>query len=128
MTYPIAGIANGPAAVQTMTGPSATAPIRQKMASLFDQIDSAGAGSISAAQFSAAFAAGNPPSGFQTLGASTVFSRLDPQRTGSVSRNEFVNGMTALSVSLRSASGNDADGDSDRKSGGTSGAVVDTTA
>jgi hypothetical protein len=129
MSYEIAGIANEPAPLQTMTGPSATAPVRQKMSSLFDQIDSAGTGSIDAAQFAAAFAAGNPPAGFQALGAGAVFARLDARGTGSVSRSEFISGMTALSVGLRGAATGDGDGDGDKSPAtGTGGAIVNTTA
>ena len=105
MSFEIAGVSAGATAIQTMTGPSATAPARQKMSSLFDQIDTAGNGSITNAQFAQAFQTMNPPPGFQAMGADAVYSQLDPQKTGSVSRSDFVNTMSMLSTSLRSASG-----------------------
>jgi len=89
------------AQVQTMTGPSASMPTRQKMSSLYNQIDAAGAGSISQAQFTAAFQALSPPAAFQQMGAGAVFATLDPSNSGSVSRPDFINGMSSLSVSLR---------------------------
>lgn len=89
--------------MQTMTGPSPSWPARQKMSALFDKIDTAGSGSITASQFSSAFQTMSPPAGFKAAGAGAVFAKLDPQGTGSVSRNDFVNAMSAMSLAARAA-------------------------
>ena len=74
---------------------------REKMSSLFDSIDTSGSGSISQAQFSAAFATKNPPAVFQNAGADSIWSTLDPAGTGSVSKANFVSTMSGLMASLR---------------------------
>jgi hypothetical protein len=44
----------------------------------------------------------NPPPVFQKQGAGAIFAALDPNGTGSVSKQDFVSGMSSLMVSLRS--------------------------
>jgi Ca2+-binding EF-hand superfamily protein len=100
--------AAGASPVQTMTGPSAAMPTRQKMSALFDQIDTAGSGRIDAAQLQQAYATLKPPAGFQSLGPSALMQHLDPAGSGSVSRSHFVNVMSSLSNQLRSAAVTDA--------------------
>jgi Ca2+-binding EF-hand superfamily protein len=100
MSNAIVGVASGSTAVQTMTGPSPTMAARPKMSSLFTQIDAAGSGSITRAQFANAFQTMNPPAGFRAMGENAVYAQLDPNDSGSVSRNTFVNAMSALSHSL----------------------------
>jgi Ca2+-binding EF-hand superfamily protein len=68
---------------------------------LFTSIDSSGSGHITAAQFNQAFQTANPPAVFQKAGASAIFSALDPNGSGSVSKQAFVSGMASLMVSLR---------------------------
>jgi Ca2+-binding EF-hand superfamily protein len=103
MTNAISGMggASAYAGVQTMTGPSAMAPTREKMTRLYNQIDTSGAGSISQSQFSSAFQSLAKPASFQALGASAVFSQLGGAAGGNVSRSEFINGMSALSARLK---------------------------
>ncbi len=72
-----------------------------KMSNLFDQIDTTGSGTITKAQFEQAFQKLNPPGSFQAAGADAVWSKLDPNGTGSVSKQDFVNGMTTLMKQLR---------------------------
>jgi len=91
------------AATDTVSGASRGAPPQQKMSMLFDSIDTSGAGTISKAQFQQAFQTSNPPAVFRQQGANAVFSALDPGRTGSVSRQDFVSGMSGLMASLREA-------------------------
>ena len=76
----------------------------RKMTNLFQQIDSSGSGTITQAQFKQAYAQQNPPAVFKAMGADAIFSKLDPQGTGSVSQQDFVSGMTGLMRSLRGQS------------------------
>ena len=73
----------------------------QKMANLFQQIDTSGSGTITKAQFEQAFQTMNPPGSIKSLGADAVFSKLDPNGTGSVSKQDFVNGMSSMMLQLR---------------------------
>lgn len=97
----ISGIGGGYSAGQVMSGASMPSPPSQKMANLFDQIDSSGSGSITEAQFSAAFSANNPPASVRAQGAAAIYQQLDPTNSGSVSRSDFVNGMTKILAGLR---------------------------
>ena len=103
MSMSVNGVGGG-AGASIVSGASSRLPPQQKMANLYNQIDSAGTGSITQAQFTQAFNAMNPPSVFKNAGASTVYNHLDPNGTGSVSRTDFINGMKSLMVSLRSGS------------------------
>ena len=118
----------GASAVHTMTGASANAPTRQKMSMLFDKIDASGSGSITSSQLSQAFATLHPPAGFQALGANALFSTLDAQHAGSVSKADFVNTMSALSRKLQSATAYAPTGTPTVALGGTKGVTINTTA
>ena len=87
--------------LHAISGASSSGPPQQKMSDLFDSIDTAGTGSITQAQFDQAFQTKNPPAVFQQQGADATFAALDPNGTGSVSRQDFVSGMSKLMVSLR---------------------------
>ena len=73
----------------------------QKMANLFDTMDSSGTGAITKTQLEEAFQTQNPPPGFKAMGADAIFAKLDPNNTGSVSQADFVSGMTSLASTLR---------------------------
>jgi len=108
MSIAISGMSGTGGAIQAMSGASAGLPPQQKMTLLYDKIDNSGSGSISQDQFNNAFQSMNPPAAFQQQGASAVFAALDPGGTGSVSKSDFVSGMSQLMASLRaggSASG-----------------------
>lgn len=92
------GMAGAP---QAMTGASMRMPPSQKMSNVFAQIDTNNTGVISKAQFTQAFNALNPPSGFKAMGAGAVFSKLDTSNTGSVSKQQFVSGMTQMMSDVR---------------------------
>jgi hypothetical protein len=83
----ISGIASSSAssALHAVSGASSGAPPQQKMANLFDSIDSSGSGSITQSQFAQAFQSKNPPAVFQKQGADAIFASLDPTGTGQVS-------------------------------------------
>jgi hypothetical protein len=73
----------------------------QKMSSLFDQIDSSGSGTITKAQFEQAFKTLNTSANFQVQGADAVWAKLDPNKTGSVSKQNFVKSMATQMKALR---------------------------
>jgi hypothetical protein len=81
---------------------SASAPMApaQKMSNLFDQIDTSGSGAISQSQFTKAFQTMAPPASFQSVGADAVWKKLDPNGTGSVSKQDFVSSMTTIMKQL----------------------------
>ena len=94
---------SGAWAPQAMTGASARMPPAAKMASLFEKIDSSGAGSISKAQFIQAFQTMKPTAGFRAMGPDAVFSALNPSGSGAVTKADFVSGMTQLMARFRGA-------------------------
>lgn len=83
------------------TGASMRMPPAQKMAALFDKVDTSGIGTMTKSQFDHAFQTANPPKGFQKLGADAIWAKLDPNETGSVSKQDFVSTMTALMSQIR---------------------------
>lgn len=92
----------GAASPQLVSGASMRMPPNQKMSNLFSAIDTSGSGSVSQSQFNQAFSTMNPPGVFKAQGASAIWNQLDPNHTGSVSKQDFVNTMKQLMVSLRS--------------------------
>ena len=100
MNMAISGM-GGAAAAQAMSGASMRMPPAQKMSNLFDKIDTSGSGTITKAQFEQAFQAMNPPKGVQAAGADAICAKLDPNGTGSVSKQDFVSSMTTQMSELR---------------------------
>ncbi len=88
-----------------VSGASWKMPPQQKMTSLYNQIDTSGAGSINQTQFNQAFQTLNPPTAFKNAGAASVWNALDPSGSGQVSQQDFVNGMKNLMVQLRQGNG-----------------------
>ncbi|MGC2599853.1 MAG: hypothetical protein WA384_00680 [Rhodomicrobium sp.] len=101
MTAPISAI-QGSHAPQTMSGASANASPGQKMSNVFASVTTPGSGVITQSQFNTAFNTMNPPAAFQQMGANAVFANLDPNSTGSVSRQNFIQGMTSLISQVKS--------------------------
>lgn len=99
-----AGGAGITASTSATSGASYGGP-QQKATSLYNSIDTSGAGSISQQQFNQAFATQNPPAVFQQQGVDATFSALDPSGSGSVSKSDFISGMAQMMVSLRSDGG-----------------------
>ena len=91
--------------MHAVSGASSSGPPQQKMTDLFNSIDTSGSGSITRAQFDQAFQSKNPPSVFQKQGADAIFAALDPNGTGSVSKQDFVATMSKLMASLRADNG-----------------------
>jgi Ca2+-binding EF-hand superfamily protein len=104
MSMSVAAI-GGSGGLQAMSGASTGMPPQQKMTSLYNQIDTNGAGSITQQQFTQAFQTLNPPPVFQQQGAGAIFAALDPNSTGTVSKQDFISGMTGLMASLRAEGG-----------------------
>ena len=86
---------------QVISGTSARMSPAQKMSTLFDKIDTSGSGTITKAQFEQAFQNLTPPKGVQQMGADGIWARLDPNGTGSVSKQDFVSNMTSLMSQVR---------------------------
>ncbi len=96
------GVGSG-ASFQAMTGASARQPLAQQYNNMFSQLTTPGSGVVTKDQFTQAFSSLNPPSNFQSMGASAVFSALDPSNSGAVSRQDFIQGLKALSAQLNSS-------------------------
>jgi len=82
------------------SGASAPMPPTQKFSNLFSAIDTSGSGSITKSQFETAFAQLNPPGAFKAAGADAIWSKLDPNGTGSVNQQDFVSTMTSTMKQL----------------------------
>ena len=76
-------------------------PPQMKMSNLFQAIDTDNSGSIDKSELQKAFNTLKPPAAFQKAGVDSVWNALDPNNTGSVSRQDFVNTMKQLMVELR---------------------------
>lgn len=101
MTTAISGIGGNSATPQVWSGASMRTTSSQKMANLFDQIDTSGSGTITKAQFEQAFQTMSPPQAAQQAGADALWAKLDPNGTGSVSKQDFVSGMQSAMSQLR---------------------------
>ncbi|MBS4095950.1 MAG: EF-hand domain-containing protein [Sulfuricella sp.] len=100
MSMAISGMGSA-AAPQAMSGASGRMPPAQKIANLFDKIDSSGSGTITKAQFEQAFQNQKMPQAFKAMGADAIFSKLDSSGSGSISKQDFVNGMKSLMSQVR---------------------------
>ena len=103
MSMSISGVGAGNA--QIWSGASMRQAPAQKMAALFQHIDTGSTGTISKAQFTQSFQSLNPPNAFKQSGPDAVWAKLDPNGSGSVSKQNFVSGMTSMMTSLRQAHG-----------------------
>lgn len=81
-------------------GPGSKPPVspQQKMANLFQQIDTTNSGRITKAQFEQAFNKGVLPPAVKAAGVDAAFSKLDPSGSGSVSKQDFIKGMEAMAA------------------------------
>lgn len=98
------------------TGASTRMSPQQKYSNVFDQIDTAGSGTITKSQFEQAFSSLKMPPSFRRAGADSVFSQLDPNGTGSASKQNFVSGMIDQMKAMRASRAQSApssDGDAD---------------
>jgi len=82
---------------QAMTGASARQPLSQQYSSIFSQITTPGSGVVTRDQFTQSFSGLGAPASFQSLGADAIFSALDSSNSGSVSRQDFIQGLLQLS-------------------------------
>lgn len=100
MSSPVSSPA-GTSGAWPMTGASAPMPPQNRMSNLFAAIDTQKAGAITQVQLNSAFQTLNPPANFKAFGADNLWNALDPNKSGSVSRSDFVSTMTGLMTSLR---------------------------
>ncbi len=68
----------------------------QRLGNLFQQIDTSGSGQITRAQFNNAFSDLSLPISIKEMGKDAVFGKLDPNGTGTVTKQEFIKGMEPL--------------------------------
>ncbi len=103
----VSGVSNMRDAAMPQAKPAASKPIspQQKLSNLFQQIDTAGTGRISKAQFEQAFTKINPPPAVKAIGVEAAFSKLDPSGTGSVSKQDFIKGMESLMAQAQAKAG-----------------------
>ncbi len=94
MNMSVNGMGGG-SAPMTMSGASMRSPPPQRMAKLYDKIDTSGSGSITKAQFEQAFASLKSPPAIQVAGIDALWEKLDPKGSGAVSKEEFIKNMTA---------------------------------
>ena len=80
--------------VAAVASPSATS--QQKIANLFQQIDSSGTGHITKSQFEQAFSKLNLPASVKGVGLEAAYKKLDPSGTGVVSKKDFIAGLESL--------------------------------
>lgn len=92
----INGISGMGAMPQAMSGASMRMPPQQKMSTLFQQIDTAGTGSITKSQFENAFNNMNPPAAFKAIGLDSVWAKLDPSGSGQASKQDFIAAMKTM--------------------------------
>lgn len=78
------------------SGQAASSSPQQNINNLFQQIDSAGSGRITKAQFQQAFNKLNLPASIKGIGQEAAYSKLDPSGSGVVSKQDFIRGMHAL--------------------------------
>jgi hypothetical protein len=100
MSMDLAGVAAAAATPHVWSGASPSMAPTQKMTALFQGIDASGSGSITRAQFDQAFQTQNPPSGFKAMGADAIFNSIAPAGSSTVSKQDFVQGMTSLMARL----------------------------
>lgn len=94
---------NSTSSSSAMSGASAPMSPDQRMSNLFSQIDTSGSGTITEAQFDKAFQSMRPPGSVKAAGADAIWKQLDPNGAGSVSKQDFVSGMTSAMKQLRGA-------------------------
>lgn len=73
-----------------------------KLSNLFQQIDTAGTGRITKAQFEQAFNKLNLPAPVKEMGHEAVLSKLDPSGAGVITKPEFIKRMEPL-MNLKAA-------------------------
>ena len=81
---------------QAWSGASMKMPPAQKMSNLFDKIDTTSSGSITKAQLDQTLQSNKAPSSFQSLGTDKLWSQLDPNATGQVSKQDFTSKMAEI--------------------------------
>jgi len=77
---------------------------QQKLSNMFQQIDTAGKGSITKLEFHQAFNKLNPPEAVKAMGADAAFAKIDSKGAGSVSKQDFIHGMQSILAQAKTSS------------------------
>jgi len=78
---------------QVSSAGSSTVSTQQRLGNLFQQIDTAGSGQITKAQFDQAFNNLSLPVSIKEMGKEAVYTKIDPNETGVVTKQEFIRGL-----------------------------------
>mgnify|MGYP001580388293 CR=1 FL=1 len=92
MSSGISGVGGG-TPPQVTSGASSMSAQSNKLAQLFKQMDTGNSGSIGKSEFEAVFSKAKLPQKLKEAGADAVYSKPDPNNTGSVSKQDFMNTM-----------------------------------
>lgn len=92
------GSSNHKAAYKPQVASSSNAQIspQQRLNNLYQQIDTAGKGHITKAQFEQAFNKLSLPASVRDLGQEAILSKLDPNGSGIITKPEFMQRMEPL--------------------------------
>ena len=89
-------------APQAYSGASARATMTQKMSQVADKIDKNNTGNVTKEQFTAAFQSMPMPIKIKAMGADALFDKVDPDKKGSLSKQDFATRMKDVIFQSRS--------------------------
>lgn len=78
---------------QAIYGPGQRDAMMNRLEQAFQKADANNTGSVDKSQFDSIFSIMKVPSRLKAEGADAVYKKLDPQKTGKVSKQDFVDGM-----------------------------------
>ena len=105
MSTGISTVSSNALNASSLSGASSRMSPSQKFSNAFDQIDTSGSGTITKSQFEQAFSSLKMPASVRNQGADAIFSKLDPSNSGSVSKQDFISGLTDQMKAARSSRG-----------------------
>jgi len=89
-------------APQAYSGASARATMTQKMSQVADKVDKNNTGNVTREQFTAAFQSMPMPIKIKAMGANALFDKVDPEKKGSLSKQDFATRMKDVILQARS--------------------------
>ncbi len=115
MDSTIAGLSGGVQVASGASGARRGKSLDKALTQAFQSIDTGNTGTISKGQFESAFQSMKMPQALKSMGADALFAKMDPNGTGTVSKQDFVKGMKDLVSKTRGGRhahrGNDGDAD-----------------
>ena len=78
---------------QVSSAGNSTVSPQQRLGNLFQQIDTAGTGHITKAQFDQAFNSLSLPVSIKEMGKEAAYKKIDSNETGTVTKQEFIRGL-----------------------------------